>query len=455
MKARLAHLTGGRTGETAVVWKSCAMLGRSPQADVRFGPDGDRMVAARHAALAWHDGVWTVRDLGGTNGTFVDGSRVHGETALRDGSIIQLGPDGPQVRFSVIWESGAPEPVRTVDVDAPDDPDAFRAVPHTPVILSRPDRDERPLPSPHRGGIRRGAVVIALVVAVLGGITLAGAGPDNSPEALRASLLLRADSLFGALEAIPTGDAVMLGAIAETESNVARLRGRMRRAPADPVALSRLADSLGSLSARAHRLAGVAALDVPGVVRGGTPAIALVEARLADGRRVTATAYAVRGADGRVHFLTGSPEIAALPATATLRVLLRDDSAGIPMRVEARHDHPRISVLASAGTHTADAALGRRAPFPAAGEAVVIVESTPSEDRAAFVETRTAAAAVVSVQQGVARLERLGGEAAAGSAIFDRHGAMVGLVLPEDAGYGVRAVPVTVLLAPTGERAGG
>ena len=382
MKARLAHLTGGRTGESAVIWKSCAMLGRSSQADVRFDPDGDRMVAGRHAALTWHDGVWTIRDLGSANGTFVDGSRAHGETALRDGSIIQLGRDGPQVRFSVIREAGAPEPVRIVDVDAMDDPDAFRTVPHTPVILTRPDRDE-PHPVPVRGGIRRPVVALAVLVAALGGISLARAGPDNSPEALRQSLVIRADSVFAALDAIPPSDAVMLSAIAETESRVARMRARVRTALPDPVALTRLRDSLDALAARQRRLAGVAALDVPGIVRGGAAAIGIVEARLADGQRITATAYAARGADGRVRFVTGAPAIAALPGSAALRLLLRDE------------------------------------------------------------------------QHGVARLEQLGVDAAPGSAVFDRHGAMVGLVLPESEGFGVRAVPVTDLVDPRDGRAGG
>jgi hypothetical protein len=55
----------------------------------------------------------------------------------------------------------------------------------------------------------------------------------------------------------------------------------------------------------------------------------------------------------------------------------------------------------------------------------------------------------------VARLEQLGVDAAAGSAVFDRHGAMVGLVLPESEGFGVRAVPVTDLVDPRDGRAGG
>lgn len=454
MKARLVHLTGGRVGESAVIWKSCAMLGRSSHADVRFGPDGDRVVAGRHAALAWRDGVWAVRDLGSANGTFVDGSRVHGETALRDGSVIQLGRDGPQVRFSVIWEAGAPEPVRTVDVDAMDDPDAFRPVPHTPVILSRPDRDRPRVADAHRHA-RAPAVALAVAVAVLGGITLARAGPSHAPDALREALVARADSVFAALDAIPGTSPMMLSAVSETQSRVALMRGRVRRAPPDPVALTALRDSLDLLAARARRLMGATAIDVDAVVRGSDPAIGLVDLRFADGRLATVVAYAMRGHDGRVRFVTSAPMLTDPAAAPTgLRLFLRGEAAGIPMRIAARHPARGLCVLAreTEGVHEA---AGSPAAFPAPGEPVVLMHAVPAADRAAFIDSRAALASVVSVQRGEARLERLGDEPAPGSAVFDRRGTMVGMVLPESAGFGVRAVPVSALLDLSDERAGG
>jgi hypothetical protein len=83
------------------------------------------------------------------------------------------------------------------------------------------------------------------------------------------------------------------------------------------------------------------------------------------------------------------------------------------------------------------------------------VDAVPAADRAKFIDARTSLAGVVSVQRGEARLEQLGDAAAPGSAVFDRLGTMVGMVLPESAGFGVRAVPVTALLDPSDERTGG
>ena len=72
-----------------------------------------------------------------------------------------------------------------------------------------------------------------------------------------------------------------------------------------------------------------------------------------------------------------------------------------------------------------------------------------------FIFSRAAPAAVVSVTRGEARLEQLGDQPAPGSAVFDQRGSLVGMVLPESAGFGVRAVPVSALLDLADERAGG
>ena len=102
MKAIFTYLTGGRAGQAVVVEKSYAMLGRAPQADVRFGPDHDLPVSGRHAAVVFRDGDWILRDLASTNGTFVNGERIKGEHQLADQDLIRLGDGGPMLRFGVV-----------------------------------------------------------------------------------------------------------------------------------------------------------------------------------------------------------------------------------------------------------------------------------------------------------------------------------------------------------------
>ena len=45
----------------------------------------------RHAELVPHEGGWRLRDLGSTNGTFLNGSRVEAELDLHAGDVIQIG----------------------------------------------------------------------------------------------------------------------------------------------------------------------------------------------------------------------------------------------------------------------------------------------------------------------------------------------------------------------------
>lgn len=63
------------------------LIGRHPRCDVLLT---DSSVSRRHAQIAFRDGVWTIRDLGSTNGTFVNGAKV-GRTTLYKGDIVVLG----------------------------------------------------------------------------------------------------------------------------------------------------------------------------------------------------------------------------------------------------------------------------------------------------------------------------------------------------------------------------
>jgi pSer/pThr/pTyr-binding forkhead associated (FHA) protein len=53
---------------------------------------GDDTVSHQHADVTWtSDGSLAVRDLGSTNGTYVNGTRITGRTILRPGDELALG----------------------------------------------------------------------------------------------------------------------------------------------------------------------------------------------------------------------------------------------------------------------------------------------------------------------------------------------------------------------------
>ena len=51
----------------------------------------DDFASASHAALTYRGRAWYVEDLGSTNGTFVNGSRVDGLSPIAFGDEVQLG----------------------------------------------------------------------------------------------------------------------------------------------------------------------------------------------------------------------------------------------------------------------------------------------------------------------------------------------------------------------------
>ncbi len=101
------------------VRSTTARLGRAPDNDVVLVAPS---VAPEHAELWLRGGLWSLRDLGSTGGSLVDGAAVAGAALLAPGSEIQLGEVrlafDPQDR----WEDSpaevaieAPEPVPEVE----------------------------------------------------------------------------------------------------------------------------------------------------------------------------------------------------------------------------------------------------------------------------------------------------------------------------------------------------
>lgn len=87
--ARVLAVTDGSLKGTEVT------LGRAPitigrAADSTLVLDDD-YASNRHAQLFPHEGVWVVEDLGSTNGTFLDRSRVVAPTVVPVGTPVRIG----------------------------------------------------------------------------------------------------------------------------------------------------------------------------------------------------------------------------------------------------------------------------------------------------------------------------------------------------------------------------
>lgn len=76
---------GGGTKEIALGDQNT--IGRQPNSAVQLT---DPRSSGRHAYLLWDEGEWKLRDLGSSNGTFVNGERIE-TIILKDGDKVQFG----------------------------------------------------------------------------------------------------------------------------------------------------------------------------------------------------------------------------------------------------------------------------------------------------------------------------------------------------------------------------
>src|SRR5205809_2016625 len=87
MSAKLVVLAGPRCGETFVVEAPSVTLGRDPSSQLNIP---DHLMSRRHCLFETEAGVFTLRDLGSSNGTYVNGIPVR-ERTLAHGDRIRAG----------------------------------------------------------------------------------------------------------------------------------------------------------------------------------------------------------------------------------------------------------------------------------------------------------------------------------------------------------------------------
>ncbi|HUA60429.1 MAG TPA: transglycosylase SLT domain-containing protein [Verrucomicrobiae bacterium] len=116
VKAWLLSRSGPLAGTRVPMADGVTRIGRAPDNDlVVNGPDA-ATVSLYHVEISRQGELFTVRDLGSTNGTWVNGERID-SIGLPAPAIVQLGNMGPE--FALVLEECAPgELDRTVEIDA-------------------------------------------------------------------------------------------------------------------------------------------------------------------------------------------------------------------------------------------------------------------------------------------------------------------------------------------------
>ncbi|MBX3003549.1 MAG: FHA domain-containing protein [Anaerolineales bacterium] len=124
---------GPNPGQRTPLSKENLLIGRDPSSDLHIQ---DIEVSRRHARLIAQSGGFVLEDLGSTNGTFVNGERVHGVSVLRPGDEIRLG-EVVTLRYELDLNSLETTP------PSPSAPPR-RSVAPPPPTASLPPLEERP-----------------------------------------------------------------------------------------------------------------------------------------------------------------------------------------------------------------------------------------------------------------------------------------------------------------------
>lgn len=91
----LLIVEGPLTGTVVPLGTTPITIGRAPDSTVVVDDD---FASAQHARLVPNGIHWMVEDLGSTNGTYIDRTRVNGPTVLKPGSTLRIGRTALELR---------------------------------------------------------------------------------------------------------------------------------------------------------------------------------------------------------------------------------------------------------------------------------------------------------------------------------------------------------------------
>jgi pSer/pThr/pTyr-binding forkhead associated (FHA) protein len=97
MQAIFVHYSGGKQGQREKFERLPVRIGRSSSNDLIL-TGNDTRASSRHAEVYSDGSAFYIKDLGSTNGTFINGLRIR-QAQLNYGDVIEFGLGGPKLSF--------------------------------------------------------------------------------------------------------------------------------------------------------------------------------------------------------------------------------------------------------------------------------------------------------------------------------------------------------------------
>jgi S1-C subfamily serine protease len=452
--------SGSRAGQTEEFSQPFVQIGRHPHCDLRFDPDRDLDVSSRHATVLLQGEMFTLRDLGSTNGTFINGKRLTSDHVLADGDEIQFGKQGPKVNVRVIRQqrrgpgqtlpppsepAGKPEPPSRIEGSVRRTPPG-QTTTRIKVEVAR-----------QTASLRRTTIILLGLLFVLAGAYLwQSVAASRKIERERAELLRLADSLSAAYRNVQANVASLQGALDSAQAETASLRARIGQG-GDAATLRELRAQLLTAQRRQQSLSAAASLDPTVINRTNKDAVAVIVVEFADGTLRTGSGFAVRSDDNAVLLLTNRHVVTGAGGSAPTRMgaIFNGSNQNFPAEIVALHANPgvdvallRVPLRGGIGTVISIGA----AAAPEEGEPVAIIGYPLGLDMAmggewqrVGVSTSINTGTLSKVLENELVLTGYGVPGMSGSPVFNRQGQVIGIVYGgqrDSQGRVVLAVPV-------------
>jgi S1-C subfamily serine protease len=473
MKAKFTVLTGARAGQTSIFSQAYICIGRHPQCELQFDPDKDLDVSSRHAAVSLDGMMYVLRDLGSTNGTFVNGRKLTTDHVLASNDVVRFGQAGPEVEFAAIGDTRPVIPPRAGA--SPSGTVVFgmqeQAEPEAPRPKPRPEQLKNPRPTPGPGtttrvqiavkketkGLRRTTLILFGLLVVMSAAYLWEARTTGLRLAQQRRILLgQVDSLVQQIGALSAGNDGLRAALASATTEAERLKHQLTDAsPGDAATMAELRRQLDAAIRRQRNLAGAARLNAAGIAAANRDAVAMVFVQFADGRVFTGTGFAVQSDPTGGLLITNKHVVTDSAGNLAERIGVVFN--GTPQNFKA----DLVRVHADADLALLRASVHRGFPVVkkvaskdragAMGEPVAIlgfplgVDIAKGQDWAHVGAAATLTLGTVSrVLPDLLQLDSYGAQGSSGSPIFDREGSVIGVLYagqPGSNGRIIYAVP--------------
>lgn len=474
MKAKFTVISGARAGQTSIFSQHYITIGRHPQCELQFDPDKDLDVSSRHAAVSLEGMLYVLRDLGSTNGTFVNGRRLTADHVLASNDIVRFGTAGPEVEFAAIGDTRpVPQPAGSA---RPSGTEVFghqqaQAPPPPPPKPRKPEPLKNPRPTPGPGtttrvqiavkketkGLRRTTLILFGLLVVMSAAYLWEA--RNTGIRLREqriALLARVDSLVQQMATLSAGNEGLRAALDSAVGEATKLRRQLSEtAPNDQARLEELQRRLDAALRQQRNLAGAARLNASGISAANSDAVAMIFVQYADGRVFTGTGFAVRSDANGGELITNKHVVTDSAGNLAERIGVVFNGTPQNFRADLIRVHPDADLaLIRASVHRGFPTVKKIAPATrngVMGEPVAVLGFPLGVDIAQGQDWSKVGAAVTLTLGTVSRvlpellqLDSYGAQGASGSPIFDRDGNVIGVLYagqPGSNGRIIYAVP--------------